>query len=190
MPRNGSGVYSLPSGYLAVDTETATVTQHNEPLEDLRSDANAARPIVAGGTGGTTAAAARTNLGLGSISTQDADAVDLTGYIKFVEVQETVVALTGTTPAVDVEAGTIFTLTTSGNTTFTFSNPPATGTGSGFALRVTAGGSHTLTWPASVDWPGGLAPDAPASGERDRYVFVTEDGGTTWDGFLVGDAHS
>ena len=63
MPRAG-GVYSLPSGYSAVTGETATATQHNTPLEDLETDMNTARPIVAGGTGATTAAAARTALGL------------------------------------------------------------------------------------------------------------------------------
>ncbi|WP_226552984.1 pyocin knob domain-containing protein [Celeribacter naphthalenivorans] len=64
MPRNGSGVYTLPVGYEAVTDETATAAQHNTPLEDLASDANAARPIVAGGTGASSESAARANLGL------------------------------------------------------------------------------------------------------------------------------
>lgn len=55
MSRNGSGVYSLPAGYLATTGQTATAAQHNDPLEDIRDDLNAARPIVAGGTGETTA---------------------------------------------------------------------------------------------------------------------------------------
>jgi hypothetical protein len=46
----------------------------------------------------------------------------------------------------------------------------------------------TLTYPASVDWPGGTAPDAPADGETDVLVFYTEDGGTTYYGFQAGDA--
>ena len=101
---------------------------------------------------------------------------------------ETYGALSGTTPTVDCEAGNNFALSTTGNTTFTFSNPPASGTAYGFTLKVTAGGAHTLTWPASVDWPGGTAPDAPASGETDVYVFYTVDGGTTWYGFTAGQA--
>jgi len=95
---------------------------------------------------------------------------------------ETYVALSGTTPAVDCEVGNVFALSTSGNTTFTFSNPPASGTAFGFTLKLTAGGSHTITWPASVDWAGATAPDAPASGETDVLVFFTYDGGTTWYG--------
>lgn len=73
MPRNGSGVYSLPPGYEATTGQTAAATQHNDPLEDLKNDANAARPIVAGGTGATSASAARTNLGLSYISNSGID---------------------------------------------------------------------------------------------------------------------
>lgn len=62
MPRDGSGVYSLPAGSTATAGTTITASTHNTPLADLVSDANAARPVVAGGTGATTAANARTNL--------------------------------------------------------------------------------------------------------------------------------
>ena len=123
------------------------------------------------------------------VVTADANGdVTLSEELKAKSYNETYVALSGTTPTVDCEAGNVFALTTSGNTTFTFSNPPASGTGFGFSLKVTAGGTHTLTWPSSVDWAGGSAPDAPASGETDMFVFVTHDGGTTWYGFLAGDA--
>jgi hypothetical protein len=114
-----------------------------------------------------------------------AEEVQATAYI------ETVVALSGTTPAVDCDEGNSFTLTTSGNTTFTFDYSGVnltTNDSYGFTLKVTAGGTHTLTWPASVDWPGGTAPDAPASGETDVFVFYTTDGGTNWYGFQAGDA--
>lgn len=97
-------------------------------------------------------------------------------------------ALSGTTPSVDVGARDTYTLTTSGNTTFTFTGAPSSGQVGTFSLIVTAGGTHTLTWPASVDWAGGTAPDAPASGEKDIYTFMTVDGGTQWYGFLAGDA--
>lgn len=64
MSRNGSGVYSLPGTYEAVSGQTIEAQQHNDPLEDLESDANAARPIVAGGTGAVSAADARNALGV------------------------------------------------------------------------------------------------------------------------------
>ena len=112
----------------------------------------------------------------------------LSAELKATSYNETYSALSGTTPSVDCEAGNVFALSTTGNTTFTFSNPPATGTAYGMLIKLTAGGTHTITWPASVDWAGGTAPDAPASGETDVLGFITHDGGTTWYGFLAGDA--
>jgi hypothetical protein len=103
-------------------------------------------------------------------------------------IDNTSAALSGTTPSVDVGARDTYTLTTSGSTTFTFTGAPSTGQVGTFSLIITAGGTHTLTWPASVDWAGGSAPDAPASGETDVYTFMTVNGGTTFYGFLAGDA--
>lgn len=111
----------------------------------------------------------------------------LSGSTKVTEFQETYASLSGTTPTINLENGTAFSITTSGNTTFTFSNPAPSGTVSAFTLAVTAGGTHTLTFPASVDWAGGTAPSAPASGATNIYTFFTRDGGTTWYGFLAGE---
>ena len=46
----------------------------------------------------------------------------------------------------------------------------------------------TITYPASVVWSGGTTPTAPANGETDVYSFYTDDGGTTYYGFVSGDA--
>ncbi len=97
-------------------------------------------------------------------------------------------ALSGTTPSIDVQAKDTYTLTTSGNTTFSFTNPASSPNVSSFSLIITAGGTHTLTWPSSVKWAGGSAPSAPASSEKDIYTFMSIDGGTVWYGFLAGDA--
>ena len=95
-------------------------------------------------------------------------------------------ALSGTSPSIDVDAGGGFSLTMTGNTTFTFTGCTS-GVSTGFVLELTGNGS-TVTWPTSVDWAGGTAPDAPASGETDIYVFWTRDGGTTWYGVQSIDA--
>lgn len=64
MPRNGSGVYSKPAGTTAIADTTIESSKYNSTIDDLVADANAARPIVAGGTGATSASAARTALGV------------------------------------------------------------------------------------------------------------------------------
>ncbi len=95
-------------------------------------------------------------------------------------------ALSGTSPTCNVDNAGAFSLTMSGNTTFTFSGADS-GWSMGFILQLTGNGS-TVTWPSSVDWAGGTAPDAPASGETDILVFWTRDGGTTWYGVQSIDA--
>lgn len=109
------------------------------------------------------------------------------GVLLAESLQEDYDALSGTSPAPDADNAGYFSLTTSGNTTFTFGSVTS-GRSVGFILEVTSGGAHSLTWPASVDWSGGTAPDAPASGEKNIYVFTTRDGGSNWYGFLAGAA--
>lgn len=64
MPRDGQGVYARPAGTAAEPNTTITSTQFNSTVDDIVADLNAARPVSAGGSGGTSAAAARTNLEL------------------------------------------------------------------------------------------------------------------------------
>ena len=114
--------------------------------------------------------------------------------MKAASYQESSVDLTGTSPVIDCATGNVFTLTTSGATTFgAATNVPTTGTGYSFILKITAGGTHTVDYSGlgtNVYFAGGTAPDAPASGETDILVFTTMDGGTTWYGALAIDAAS
>ena len=68
MPRNGSGVYSLPPNTAAVDGQPADAGKFNTLTQDIAGDLNAARPVSAGGTGATAASGARTNLGVPSVT--------------------------------------------------------------------------------------------------------------------------
>jgi hypothetical protein len=120
--------------------------------------------------------------------------VDITGEFIADSYNETFVAVTSSAGAVTVnsEAGNSFSHTLSENTTFTFSNPPATGTAYGFTLKLVqdAGASgYTVTWPASIDWPSATAPTLTATASAvDVFVFYTHDGGTNWYGFVAGQA--
>lgn len=77
--------------------------------------------------------------------------------------------------------GRALTATVTGSTTFTISNPMATGLEDYFTLRLVNGGAFLVSWPASVDWAAGIAPALTASGV-DNLVFQTLDGGTNWTG--------
>ena len=99
---------------------------------------------------------------------------------------ETVGDITSST--LDLSTGNVFSDAPATSPTYVFSNPPASGTAYGFTLKVTPSATVTVTWPASVDWAGGTAPDAPASGATNVYSFYTQDGGTTYYGFLAGGA--
>jgi hypothetical protein len=62
MPRDGSGVYSIPPGTDGIPDTTVESAKYNTFIHDVETDLNAARPIIAGGTGATTPADARANL--------------------------------------------------------------------------------------------------------------------------------
>jgi len=107
-------------------------------------------------------------------------------YVYEGSIREDYDALSGTSPTCDLSSAAAFSLSMSGNTTFTFSNATS-GMSNGFILQLTGNGS-TVTWPSSVKWAGGTAPDAPASGETDVLVFHSRDGGSNWYGVLSSDA--
>jgi len=114
----------------------------------------------------------------------------MTGALKTLTLQETKVNASygSSATTLDLATATVFNSAPSGNVTYTFSNPPASGTAFGFTLTIIPSATATITWPASVDWAGGSAPDAPASGATNVYSFYTQDGGTTYYGFLAGAA--
>ena len=109
-----------------------------------------------------------------------------------VSYNETYVAPTSSSNATTIacESGNYFKHTLTENTTFTFSNPPASGTGFSFILHLIQDSSaRTVTWPGSVDWAGGTAPTiSTGNGDDDFFVFATSDGGTIWYGFTAGQA--
>lgn len=98
-------------------------------------------------------------------------------------------ANSSTSYTINMENGNVFEITLTGNCTFTFSNPPATGKGGSFTLilKQDGTGGRTVTWPAAVDWAGGSAPVVTSAANAvDILVFLTTDAGTRWYGFLSG----
>jgi len=122
------------------------------------------------------------------------EGADVTGELIADSYNETYAAVTSTSNAttVNCEAGNTFSHTLTENTTFTFSNPPASGTSYTFSIEIIQDASasgFTVTWPASVDWPAATAPTLTATASaKDIFVFTTRDGGTNWYGFTAGQA--
>lgn len=79
---------------------------------------------------------------------------------------------------IDVSAGMVFAKTITADTTISFSNVPANPAATCVTLILANGGAYTVTWPSSVKWNGGTAPDLTASG-ADVLTFLIVGGGTT-----------
>jgi len=134
---------------------------------------------------------------LDSLSTYTGD-IDIDGELVVSSYNETFAAVTSSSNSttIDCEAGNVFSHTLSENTTFTFSNPPASGTAYGFSLKIVQDASasgYTVTWPSATIWPQKdqyLTTGAPqltsTASAVDQFVFYTHDGGTTWYGFTAG----
>jgi hypothetical protein len=91
---------------------------------------------------------------------------------------------TGGSVTIDLSTGNNFRRQFNGAATIAFSNPPASNA-FGFTLTTVNAGAFAITWPASVDWPGGTAPVLTSAG-TDVLTFFTFNGGTTYYGFVVG----
>lgn len=131
-------------------------------------DAGKVMKVNAGGTG----------YDLGSLKTVNGEPILGSGGLttdKSVPLAEGTI----TTGACDYATGYVFSATISGDTTISLTNTPASGTAL-IILRLTNGGSATVTWPASIKWPGGTAPTLTASG-LDEVVLMRTNAGV-WSG--------
>jgi hypothetical protein len=170
------------------DSTTGKIIQNSGITVDDSNIMTTAGLITANGGISTTtvsaSAAITANGGItlgGAISGAD-QTVSRVNLKDYGEVTNAIGSVGGGTQDVDVALGNNVTATVdTGTTTFTFSNPTASDELCGFTLFLTNGGSQTVNWPATVDFPGGTAPTLTASG-IDILVFVTTDGGTIWHG--------
>src|SRR5210317_801114 len=132
---------------------------------------------------------------LGTTEASKAVTADANGVVTFdngISEEFTAVTSTSNATTVDLQDGTNFSHTLTENTTFTFSNPAASGKVSSFTIKIVQDASasgFTVTWPTSVDWPSATAPTLTATASAvDYFVFITHDGGTTYYGFTAGQA--
>ena len=146
---------------------------------------------------GVTATAAELNyldiVALGTSAASKVVTSDANNVVTFSGgITEDSVTITSSSAAatLDMRLGTNFLHDLTENVTYTFSNPAASGNASAFTLKVIQDSTaRAITWPSSVDWPAATAPTLTATNNGvDMFVFQTIDGGTTWYGFVAGQA--
>lgn len=188
----GTGATTFTAGtYLKGNGTSAIATQSGIPAGDITSGTLA---VARGGTGVTTSTGSG-NVVLsasptftGTVTTAAiamADNLLTRANLQDYSIEGSAIGNTGGSRTLDLTVANFFSATLNQACTFTFSNPPASGDFGTFVLELTNGGAFAITWPASVDWPGGSAPTLTASG-KDQLVFTTRDGGTIWFGFVAG----
>lgn len=91
----------------------------------------------------------------------------------------------GATVTINLATHTIHTITLAATTTFAFSNAPSSGESQVVYLRITNGGSTTVTWPASTKYAGGTPPTLTLSGV-DLLGVVYDLTTTTYMVFVIG----
>jgi hypothetical protein len=95
----------------------------------------------------------------------------------------------GAAPIINLADGNVHMVTL----TASISNVSITGAINGVACSVSiylkqdTTGGRVITWPATIKWPGGIAPTLTATANAiDLIVLETLDGGATWFGALAG----
>lgn len=121
----------------------------------------------------------------------DNSSVTVTGYVESDDGGKEELggtATSGTAYTINLANGNVQDVTLTDNCTFTFSGTTASVACSfTLILRQDGSGLHTVTWPASVDWPSATAPTiSSGASDVDVYTFLTVDNGTTWLGFTAG----
>lgn len=148
MPRVEGIMQPLPNVY-GTPGRPIESAKYNSQLDDLIADANAARPITAGGTGAASAEAARTALGVPDPATLVKKAGDaMTGALSFTP--NAIEALTGGTKAIAYDGGNRrqFELR-SGANVFDVTGIPQSGGDLELDLLYTAG---TLGFTQTIRW--------------------------------------
>jgi len=179
-----TGFINFSAGSYAFDVVTDTTPELGGQLDALTNKiVNLGTPTA--GTDAATKAYVDTNAGIstGTANTFTAEQTFNAGVSidgAYEQAAEAVAALD-----IDLSTGNYFTKTINANSTFTFSNPPASGTVGSFTLELTHT-SGTVTWPASVKFNADTAPTL-TTGKTHLFFFVTDDGGTRYRGAALVD---
>jgi hypothetical protein len=126
----------------------------------------------------------KSDIGLGNV-TDDKQMPISNGVLE--NYREKLATLSGTSTAINLSLGNVFTHTLSGNTTYTITNA-VSGQAHSFTLLITQTATvRTITFPASVKWQGGEIPDMSTVNKTYVLTFMSVNGGTNWLGMFGGE---
>ena len=167
----------------SADGESYATAAANSATAAALSETNAATSATAAANSAASVAGAVTALtNMPSPTGHDGEVLSVaSGAMAWAKRDRAVPLAEGTISAgaCNYATGYIFSATISGATTISLTNVPATGTAM-LMLRLTNGGSATVTWPSGIKWPGGTAPTLTASG-LDEVVLMRTSAGV-WSG--------
>lgn len=166
---NGSGVTSWTALPAAALTVGSTAISGGVTGRVLYDNAGALGELAVTGTGDAVLATTPKIVGLNEAQTAP--------------------SISAGTLTINCAAGNVFSVNLNANvTTLTFTNVPTSGTAFALTLSFKADGTaRTITWGASVLWPGGTAPTLTSTNNKvDTFVLYTFDAGTTWYAFTAG----
>ncbi len=124
------------------------------------------------------------NVGLGNVD--NVKQMPISGGV-LENYREKLVTLSGTTTAINLNLGNVFTHTLSGNTTYSITSA-ISGQAHSFTLIINQGATaRTVIFPASVKWQGGEIPDMSTANKTYVLTFMSVNGGTTWLGMFGGE---
>ena len=120
--------------------------------------------------------------------TLNGDGSSLTGIAATNWIANNVTANSSTT-TVNLSLGNVVKFTQSADTTVSFANTGTSNIVSFIRIKDSNATTRTLTWPSSIKWDGGSAPNLvqinPTGEEFDLITLLTRDEGVTWYGWLT-----
>ena len=164
-----------------------------DTLDDLLDGTTAIAPNLAAGSwevGGVTVTVTAAELNKLDNATFTTGAGGVMTFNDGVNEKYNAVTSSAGTATLDCSSGNVFSITLAEATTFAFSNVPSSGAAYGFTLEIkqdALASGYAVTFPASLNWPEGVAPALSASANAvDIVTLYTRDGGATWFAFAVG----
>jgi hypothetical protein len=148
----------------------------------IANAAAAANPVIS-------ATGSDTNIGISLTPKGTGEVLATTSYLTGVFSDKvTAIGNTGTSQAVALTSGTVFTATLNGNCTFTLSaSNSVANRASSFTLILTNDGTpgRTVTWAGGTfKFPGGSVTRTTTASAVDVWFFFTPNGGTNWYGSI------